>query len=156
MDIMSVLDKQGVSPAMSALNNRRSNQEAERAQAVRMGKSGETGADLEKKVRGVAEDFVSVFMSQITKSMRATVQENAAMHGDNGEKFFQDMLDAEYSKSMAKGSGYGLTDLIYESMMASYRVQQLPREMAGEAPVAVDSLNRTREMADELAAEAVM
>ncbi len=74
----------------------------------------------------------------------------------NGEKFFQDLLDTEYSKSMAKGSGYGLTDLIHESMMASYRVQQLPRELAGEAPVAADSLNQTREMADELATEVVM
>ncbi len=76
-----------------------------------------------KKVRGVAEEFVSVFMNQIMKSMRATVDQNPAMHGDNGEKFFQDMLDSEYSKSMAKGSGYGLTDLIYESMMTSYRMR---------------------------------
>ncbi len=155
MDIMSVLDKQGVNPAMSAFA-KPSRQSAERAEAVRLGKSGETGQELEKKVRGVAEEFVSVFMNQITKSMRATVQENPAMHGDNGEKFFQDLLDTEYSKSMAKGSGYGLTDLIYESMMASYRVQQLPPSETGNAQVAAEDMNQTRDMANELAAEAVV
>lgn len=156
MDLMGIVDSQGVNPALTALQNRRSDQAtSERAEAVRQGKSAETGEQLEKKVREVAEDFVSVFMNQITKSMRATVQENPEMHGDNGEKFFQDMLDTEYSKQMARGSGYGLTDLIYESMMASYRVQQLPQQ-TGDTPVAADSLNQTQEIADELAAEAAV
>lgn len=154
MDILSAVNSSGLNPAMTALGKQRADQQAERAEAVRLGKTAETPEQLEKKVREVAEDFVSVFMGQITKSMRATVQENPAMHGDNGEKFFQDMLDSEYSKSMAKGSGYGLTDLIYESMMASYRVQQGPQ--AGETPTPTDSLNETMETADELAADAVL
>ena len=56
-------------------------------------------------------------MNQVMKSMRATVHENPAMHGDNGEKFFQEMLDTEQSKTLAKGSGYGLTDLIYQALV---------------------------------------
>lgn len=133
MDIMNILNASGRGAGgMTALNAKRDDAAAERAEAVRLGKSGAaTPEQLESKVREVAEDFVSVFMSQITKSMRSTVQENPEMHGDNGEKFFQDMLDTEYSKKMSKGSGYGLTDLIYESMMASYRVREAPGETAG-------------------------
>lgn len=110
--------------AMLALQNQRDQKEINRTQAIRLGKSVQTEEQVEKKVRQVAEDFVSVFMDQVMKSMRSTVQENPMMHGDNGEKFFQEMLDTEQSKTLAKGSGFGLTDLIYESMMTSYRVQQ--------------------------------
>ena len=108
----------------SVLGRNREQKIADRAEAVRQGQSVENTAELESRVRGVAEDFVSVFMNQVMKSMRATVHENPAMHGDNGEKFFQEMLDTEQSKFLAKGSGYGLTDLIYESMMSSYRVRE--------------------------------
>ncbi len=111
--------------AMSAFAKNREERAAERVRALAAGReAGSAGpeAALETKVRGVAEEFVSVFMNQIMKSMRATVGENPAMHGDNGEKFFQELLDTEQSKNLASGSGYGLTDLIYESMMTSYRM----------------------------------
>ena len=147
----SVLASGSSAGALTGYNAVKGDKEAERAKALRSGRSAEDQEKLEKKVRETAEDFVSVFMNQITKSMRATVQQNDAMHGDNGEKFFQDMLDTEYSKTMAKGSGYGLTDLIYESMMASYRVQQGPQ--AGETQAPVDSLNETARKASEVAAE---
>mgnify|MGYP003623366680 CR=1 FL=1 len=108
--------------AMLALGNQRQEKEDNRVEAIRMGKGVQNPEQLEKKVRQVAEDFVSVFMNQVMKSMRSTVQENTAMHGDNGEKFFQEMLDTEQSKTLAKGSGYGLTELVYESMITSYRM----------------------------------
>jgi Rod binding domain-containing protein len=122
--------------ATAAFGNRRDEQAANKLEAMRQGRAGASGGEeqLEKKVRGVAEEFVSVFMNQIMKSMRSTVQENPAMHGDNGEKFFQEMLDTEQSKTLAAGSGYGLTDLIYESMMSSYRVRQ--EQTAGQAEAA--------------------
>lgn len=123
---MNALDAIGMGPkvgGMTAFQQSRENREAQRAEALKLGQTVKSEDELEKKVRGVAEDFVSVFMNQVMKSMRATVNQNEAMHGDNGEKFFQEMLDTEQSKTLAQGSGYGLTDLIYESMMASYRVR---------------------------------
>ncbi len=123
---MNALDAIGMGPnvgGMTAFQQSKENRATERAEALKLGQTVKSEDELEKKVRGVAEDFVSVFMNQVMKSMRATVDQNEAMHGDNGEKFFQDLLDTEQSKTLAQGSGYGLTDLIYESMMASYRVR---------------------------------
>ncbi|MCC8108207.1 MAG: rod-binding protein [Planctomycetes bacterium] len=123
---MNALEAIGMGPkvgGMSAFQQSRENRASERAEALKLGQTVSDEDELERKVRGVAQDFVSVFMNQVMKSMRATVNENEAMHGDNGEKFFQEMLDTEQSKTLAQGSGYGLTDLIYESMMASYRVR---------------------------------
>lgn len=130
--MLDALDTSSGIGALSALSKKREQNAAERAQAMSLGRGVENQEQLEKKVREVAEDFVSVFMNQVMKSMRATVHETPEMHGDNGEKFFQDLLDTEYSKSLSKGSGYGLTDLIYESMMTSYRVTR-PEEAAGQA-----------------------
>lgn len=144
------LARSGSNPgATLAIGKQRERQAAQRAEAVRLGRSANSPEQMEKKVREVAEDFVSVFMNQIMKSMRSTVQENSAMHGDNGEKFFQEMLDSEYSKTFSKGSGYGLTDLIYESMMTSYRVQQLPQTGAGDVNPSLDRLSRDQELLEE-------
>ncbi|MCC8166946.1 MAG: rod-binding protein [Planctomycetes bacterium] len=144
---MNALDALGMSPkpgGMTAFQQSKENRAAERAEALKLGQGVTEEDELEKKVRGVAQVFVSVFMNQVMKSMRATVNENEAMHGDNGEKFFQDMLDTEQSKTLAQGSGYGLTDLIYESMMASYRVRS---SEAGSA--AGDSTNGSAEQTVE-------
>ena len=133
--------------ATAAFANNRDEQAARRVEALRQGRAGGSEEQVEKKVREVAEEFVSVFMNQVMKSMRSTVDQNPAMHGDNGEKFFQEMLDTEQSKTLAKGSGYGLTDLIYESMMTSYRVAQ--PQAAGQA---ADSMDQGR--MDEFVQEA--
>lgn len=112
------LNAGALSPVM---DRNRSQKIADKAEAIAKGRSG-SSEDVDKKLRGVAEEFVSVFMNQVMKSMRATVPENSAMHGDNGEKFFQELLDTEQSKSLAKGSGYGLTDLVYQALSSQARV----------------------------------
>ncbi len=103
--------------ALSAYTRNKEQKNFQEAEAIRDARQAAAGGDMEAKVRGVAEEFVSVFMNQVMKSMRSTIQENPKMHGDNGEKFFQEMLDSEQSKELSKGSGYGLTDLVYQALM---------------------------------------
>ncbi len=114
----------------AVLGKNRQQQAADKAEAVRQGKSAAqsagNGKDVDAQIRGVAEEFTSIFMNQIMKGMRNTVMQNPEMHGDNGEKFFQDLLDTEYSKSIASGSGYGLTDLVYEALASKARVSMGP------------------------------
>lgn len=129
---MSVLDLaygNGMSVGgLGALNKSSQQRKIDREEAKELAGSAArsstaTGKVEDPKLRGVAEEFVSVFMNEVMKSMRATVQENPQMHGDNGEKFFQQMLDQEYSSTLSKGSGYGLTDLVYQSLASKARVQ---------------------------------
>ena len=154
MSLLDSLDSMGgmnMGAMGAALGKSREQRMADRAEAIQSGQSVQSTEDIEKKVRGVAEDFVSVFMNQVMKSMRATVHENPSMHGDNGEKFFQEMLDTEQSKSLAKGSGYGLTDLIYESMMTNYRMRDAAS--ANGAAVAQAPVVESTELESETAAE---
>lgn len=125
---------------LGSLNKSSQQRRADREEAQELANSASRssldGKTEDAKLRGVAEEFVSVFMNELTKSMRATIQENPEMHGDNGEKFFQQMLDQEYSSSMAKGSGYGLTDLVYQSLASKARVQSAEEPVAAAAGVA--------------------
>lgn len=145
MDMMDAsLTSGGVNP-MGVLDKNREERMLDRVRAIEQGKKAaySSGKEVDSKVRGVAEEFVSVFMNQVMKSMRATVQENPAMHGDNGEKFFQDLLDTEQSKNLAKGSGYGLTDLVYEALMAKSRAADAAaakKQAAAETNEAVELL----------------
>ena len=120
----------------AAMGRSREKDMAEKAEAIAKGQSSQYDDEYKSKIRGVAEEFVSVFMNQIMKSMRATVNENPEMHGDNGEKFFQEMLDTEQSKTLSKGSGYGLTDLIYQSLLDKARVSSAPAEQETESATA--------------------
>ncbi|MCC8189286.1 MAG: rod-binding protein [Planctomycetes bacterium] len=131
LNAIDAYDGTGIGAVGTAFNKSRARAIADRADAIRLGRTVDTIEEVEKKVREVSEEFVSVFMNQVMQSMRATVPENSFMHGDNGERFFQEMLDAEQAKYLAKGSGYGLTDLIYESMMTSYRLQEQSAATAG-------------------------
>lgn len=125
----------------AVLNKSREEKNAQHIEAARQGRRVGGAEDVDAKLRGVAEEFVSVFMNQVMKSMRATVQENPAMHGDNGEKFFREMLDTEQSKALAKGSGYGLTDLVYQALSGQARVASsaAAREIEGEVEAAAEA-----------------
>ncbi|MDR0362309.1 MAG: rod-binding protein [Planctomycetota bacterium] len=142
MDILGQAAMNGITfgGTGSLFERSRSDQTADRAQAIRSGRAvaDMDGGNIDGKLREVAADFVSVFMNQIVKSMRVNVGENPTMHGGNGEKFFQEMLDSEHSKTLAAGSGYGLTDLVYQSLAAKVRVAEATPESERSAEPAID------------------
>ncbi|MDR1535600.1 MAG: rod-binding protein [Planctomycetota bacterium] len=122
----------GESGALGAISGKnRAERARERARAAAGGLTDRESAKTDAGIREAAEGFVAVFMNQVVKSMRATVQENPALHGDNGEKYFQEMLDAEQAKTLAGGRGYGLTELVYQSLLTRTRVEE-----GGAAPEA--------------------
>jgi Rod binding domain-containing protein len=76
----------------------------------------------DQQLRAAAEEFSAVFLGQLTKAMRATVPQNQAMgSGSSAERMFQDLLDTEYARQLAVGSGYGLTDTVYKALSEKNR-----------------------------------
>jgi Rod binding domain-containing protein len=70
-------------------------------------------SDLFKQCR----DFESIFVKMMLKEMRATVDKSDdLMNGGWAEDIFQDMLDDEYSKSMADTANFGLADQLYRQL----------------------------------------
>ncbi len=77
-----------------------------------------------------AKEFESVFMNIVMKSMRDSVEESDAFGETEKVKFFQSMLDEEYSKmtaSTGKG-GLGIADSIVKQLGAKILNTQLTEQ----------------------------
>lgn len=57
------------------------------------------------KLKDACADFESIFMHQMLKEMRKTVNKTGMIHGGQAEDIFSDMLDQERAKSMSIGIG---------------------------------------------------
>jgi len=62
-------------------------------------------------------EFESIFVKMMLKEMRATVDKSDSLvSGGWAEDIFQDMLDDEYSKSMADTANFGLAEMLYRQL----------------------------------------
>lgn len=83
------------------------------------------GGHSRDEVRGVAEDFESLFLGIVLKSMRQTVQKSGLLDGGNAEDIYASMLDDEYAKTMAAQRHTGIADNIEEFLLRSYGEKML-------------------------------
>jgi len=67
-----------------------------------------------KKLKESAKDFESIFVNNLLKVMRSTIQKTNLISGGNAENIYQGMLDEEYSKIIVKRSDFGFAKQIYE------------------------------------------
>lgn len=92
-----------------------------------------------KELRRAAEEFESLFINQMLKSMRDTVVKSDLFHGGNAEEIYSSMLDTELSKSMAKAGGIGLADMLLRQLSNDSEPAPvktaLPQPAQMEAPV---------------------
>lgn len=94
------------------------------------------------KIRKAAKEFEGIFMDIVMKSMRSTVQGTDVFGSNEREKFFQTMLDSEYSKISSAKNGLGLADAIVKQFtqrqIASESFEKLRKAAASESVPSVD------------------
>ena len=61
-------------------------------------------------------EFEAIFSKMLLKEMRNTVDKSGLVNGGWAEDVFQDMLDDEYSKNMARTANLGLADMLYRQL----------------------------------------
>lgn len=74
------------------------------------------GMDGEEAMREVARLFAGQFLGELWSAMRRTVRESPIGHGGTGERVFRDFADREAAMQVAYGGGFGLADLVYQSL----------------------------------------
>jgi len=62
------------------------------------------------------QDFESVFVAYLLKSMRKTVPRTELMNGGLSEDTYLSMMDDEIARAVAKGPGIGLAAAIYRQL----------------------------------------
>ena len=76
----------------------------------------DAGKDEAAQLRKAAIDFEAVFLYQILKQMRATVEKEKMFHGGLGEDIFSEMMDEEFSKKMAGQSTGGIAEMLLRQL----------------------------------------
>jgi Rod binding domain-containing protein len=73
--------------------------------------------DKKSKLFEQCQEFESIFVKMMLKEMRKSVDKSdSLLSGGWAEDIYSDMLDDEYSKSMAKNAGFGLADQLYKQL----------------------------------------
>lgn len=85
--------------------------------AQAMNKRFAPGQSEEKKMREACEGFESVFIGQMLKEMRKTVQKDGLLHGKDEDQYVA-MFDEELSKTLARQGGIGLADFMQQQLAA--------------------------------------
>lgn len=83
--------------------------------AQAMNKRFAPGPSEEKKLREACEGFESVFIGQMLKEMRKTVQKDGLLHGKEEDQYVA-MFDEELSKTLTKQGGIGLADFMQQQL----------------------------------------
>jgi len=76
-----------------------------------------THVDKKSKLFEQCQEFESIFVKMMLKEMRNSVdKKDSLLSGGWAEDIYSDMLDDEYSKSIAKKAGFGLADQLYKQL----------------------------------------
>jgi len=75
------------------------------------------------KIKQLSRDFESVFLEQMFRTMRSSVQKSGLVDGGNAEEIYTSMLDSEYAKQMANQGNSGLSQMIERQLLQTMGVK---------------------------------
>jgi len=119
-------------PPTTLVQDRQAEQLGARAKVVK-----EPLSDAKRKeLKKISQDFESLFVGMMLKSMRATVQEDTVTGGGRAEQTYRELLDQEYAKAASKRGGRGIASMVEKELLRRYEgVQQLSvPTSSGETP----------------------
>src|SRR4051794_5226307 len=67
-------------------------------------------------LREATQQFESLFISQLMKSMRDTVPQSHLMGSGSGQQLFREMLDQELAGRVAESGGIGIGEMLYRQL----------------------------------------
>ncbi len=70
-----------------------------------------------KRFRAVAEDFESVFISEMMRPMFENIQAEAPFGGGPSEDIWRNLQIDEYGKAIAKRGGIGIADQVMDQLI---------------------------------------
>jgi murein DD-endopeptidase MepM/ murein hydrolase activator NlpD len=77
---------------------------------------GVSGAKQKAELKKVSEEFEAVFIGQLLKVMRETIEDSGLMEGGFGKSIYTELFDQEVSLSLARKGALGISNLLYQSL----------------------------------------
>ncbi|MGM0452568.1 MAG: rod-binding protein [Thermodesulfobacteriota bacterium] len=81
-------------------------------------KNESAGSDNAAELKQVCQDFEAVFINTLFKEMRSTVPDEGYLGDGPGKEVFQEMMDSEVSRQVARQGGLGLGRQLYQQFQA--------------------------------------
>lgn len=75
------------------------------------------------KVTQLSKDFEAIFLEQMLKTMRSSIQKSGLVDGGNAEEIYRSMLDNEYAKLMSAQGSSGLSQMIERQLLQTMGVK---------------------------------
>lgn len=80
------------------------------------------GAGADAAARKTANEFESMFLSQMLEHMSTGIKTDGPFGGGQGEAMFRSLLNQEYAGLLTKQGGIGIADHIYRQILALQEV----------------------------------
>jgi murein DD-endopeptidase MepM/ murein hydrolase activator NlpD len=90
-----------------------------------------TGEKQKGELRKVSQQFEAIFIAQLLKVMRETIEESGLTEGGFGKSTYTELFDQEVSLSIARRGAFGISDLLYNSLVD--KTSNSTEPAAGEA-----------------------
>jgi murein DD-endopeptidase MepM/ murein hydrolase activator NlpD len=78
-----------------------------------------SGGAQQSQLKKVAQEFEAIFIAQMLKVMRETIEESGLMNGGFGKEIYMDMFDQEVALSMARRGALGISDLLIRNLSSA-------------------------------------
>lgn len=106
-------------PAANSSQTTQINKEVNQAEAFEKALEKAKASNDDKALLKVCEDFESIFVNMMFKSMRQASgadEEDALVEKSFGRGIFEEMRDEELSKKVAEGGGIGIAKVMYRQL----------------------------------------
>ncbi len=86
------------------------------------------------ELKKVAQEFEAVFIAQMLKVMRETIEESGLTEGGFGKSIYTELFDQEVALNMARHGTLGIADILYRNLSESAGSEEKP---SSELPVGI-------------------
>ncbi|MBA2881326.1 flagellar protein FlgJ [Desulfosalsimonas propionicica] len=70
-------------------------------------------------LRAICQDFESILIQSMFKEMRKTIPESELLDTGMASDLFDEMMDMEVARDMARKGGFGLADQLYRQLQGT-------------------------------------
>lgn len=89
----------------------------------------------ERRLRSTAHEVESLFISQMLKTMRQASGNVGGPLTGTGQRVYQEMMDEHLGRTLAKGGGLGLADMLVRDVLRRQGVTKNPSSPPAEQPI---------------------
>ncbi|MEK7773970.1 MAG: peptidoglycan DD-metalloendopeptidase family protein [Deltaproteobacteria bacterium] len=78
--------------------------------------------DTPEAIKKALVEFEALFINQMLKTMRESIEKTSLFHGGNGEETYASMFDMELSRALASAGGIGLEKTFMKQFLKEYGI----------------------------------